>query len=153
MSNADTYSSDEILARLPESPLETRMGIEFVEATRDRVVARMPVEGNTQPFGLLHGGASCVLAETTGSLAATIHGYPTHVAVGVEISCSHHRGVRGGDVTATATPLRAGRQVATYHVEITDDEGRSIATARLTCLLRPVESDDAAGAAQQPTGR
>ena len=142
MSDA-TPTPQEILAAIPPAPLDQRMGIEYVEATVERVVARMPVEGNTQPFGLLHGGASCVLAETTGSLAATIHGYPTHVAVGVEISCSHHRGVRGGDVTATATPLRAGRQVATYHVEITDDENRSVATARLTCLLRPRE--DAGG--------
>jgi uncharacterized protein (TIGR00369 family) len=115
------------------------MGIEVLEATRQRVVGRMPVEGNTQPFGLLHGGASAVLAESLGSIAANIHGYPTHYAVGVEISCSHHRGVREGYVTGTATPLREGRQVATYHVEMVDDDGRPVATARLTCLLRPTQ--------------
>lgn len=146
-------TTEDVLARLPKSPLEDRLGIEVVEATRERVVARMPVEGNTQPFGLLHGGANCVLAEAVGSLAATIHGYPTHVAVGVEISCSHHRGARSGHVTATATPLRAGRQVATYHVEITDDEGESVATARLTCLLRPADSDDAVAEVLRSPGR
>lgn len=132
-------TTEQTLAHLPPSALDRRMGIEVVEATRHRVVARMPVEGNTQPFGLLHGGASAVLAESVGSIAANIHGYPTHYAVGVEISCSHHRGVREGFVTATATPLRAGRQVATYHVEIVDDAGRQVATARLTCLLRPTQ--------------
>jgi uncharacterized protein (TIGR00369 family) len=133
----DEPTADQLLAHLPESALDRRMGIEVLEATRQRVVGRMPVEGNTQPFGLLHGGASAVLAESLGSIAANIHGYPTHYAVGVEISCSHHRGASEGFVTGTATPLREGRQVATYHVEIVDDGGRPVATARLTCLLRP----------------
>ena len=133
---------EDVLARLPPAALDSRMGIEIVEASRDRVVARMPVEGNTQPLGLLHGGASCVLAETAGSLAATIHGQPTHYAVGVEINCSHHRGARGGFVTATATAIKTGRQVATYHIEIVDDAGESVATARLTCLLRPMATHE-----------
>ena len=144
VSGRPDVTTEQVIAHLPPSVLDQRMGIEIVEATRDRVVARMPVEGNTQPLGLLHGGASCVLAESAGSIAATIHGAPTHYAVGVEINCSHHRGVREGFVTATATPIRAGRQVATYHIEIVDDAGRSIATARLTCLLQPVEIDETA---------
>lgn len=135
--------TQQVLDSMPPSALDQRMGIEVVEATRDRVVGRMPVAGNTQPFGLLHGGASCVLAESLGSIAANIHAFPTHYAVGVEISCSHHRSARSGYVTGTATELRAGRQVATYHIEITDDDNRSVATARLTCLLRPRE--DAGG--------
>lgn len=116
------------------------MGIEVTEASLERVVARMPVEGNTQPFGLLHGGANCVIAESVGSIAATLHGSPTHYAVGVEINCSHHRGVREGWVTATATPIKVGRQVASFHIEITDDAGASVATARLTCLLQPYDA-------------
>ena len=136
---ARASTAEEILARLPDAPLATRMGIEVTAASMDKVVARMPVEGNTQPLGLLHGGANCVLAETVGSIAATLHGHPTHYAVGVEINCSHHRGVRSGWVTATATPIKVGRQVATFHVEITDDDDRSVATARLTCLLQPFE--------------
>jgi uncharacterized protein (TIGR00369 family) len=131
----------EILAAIPPAPLDQRMGIEYVEATVERVVARMPVEGNTQPFGLLHGGASCVLAESVGSIAANIHGAPTHYAVGIEVSCSHHSGARSGHVTATATPLKTGRQLATYNIEITDDAGSPVATARLSCLLRPRPSE------------
>lgn len=141
MSDAEP-TSEQMLAHLPASALDQRMGIEIVEVSRERVVGRMPVAGNTQPFGLLHGGASCVLAESLGSIAANVHGWPTHHAVGVEISCSHHRGVRGGVVTGTATPLRAGRQVATYHIEIVDEHDRPVATARLTCLLRPNDSTD-----------
>jgi uncharacterized protein (TIGR00369 family) len=133
-------SGRDVLAALPASALDQRMGIEIIEAGPDRVVGRMPVEGNTQPFGLLHGGASCVLAESLGSIAANLHGHPTHYAVGLDISCTHHRGVRGGMVTGTATALRAGRQVATYQIAITDDDGNAVATARLTCLLRPTQS-------------
>jgi uncharacterized protein (TIGR00369 family) len=131
---------EQILAAIPPSALDQRMGIEVIEASAERVVARMPVDGNTQPFGLLHGGASCVLAESVGSIAANIHGAPTHYAVGIEISCSHHSGARSGYVTATATPMKAGRHLATYHVEITDGEGSPVATARLSCLLRPMPS-------------
>ena len=143
MTDGIAPSVDEILAALPESALDTRMGIEVLHASHERVVARMPVAGNTQAFGLLHGGASCVLAETVGSISANIHGAPTHYAVGVEINCSHHRGAREGHVTATSTPIREGRQVASYHIELADDDGRSIATARLTCLLRPRDEGDA----------
>jgi 1,4-dihydroxy-2-naphthoyl-CoA hydrolase len=118
--------------------LAERMGIVLTEATPERVVATMPVAGNTQPFGLLHGGASCVLAETVGSIAATLHagrlfgGY----AVGVEISATHHRAARDGVVTGVATPLHLGGLVATYEIVITDSDGQRICTARLTCLLR-----------------
>lgn len=148
MSEPDAMTQ-QVLAALPPSALDERMGIEVLEASAERVVARMPVEGNTQPFGLLHGGASCVLAETVGSVAANIHGAPTHVAVGIEISCSHHRGARSGFVTATATPAKAGRQVATYRIDIVDDEGLPVASARLTCLLRAREPGTAPGTAER----
>lgn len=111
------------------------MGIEVTEAMPARVVATMPVEGNTQPYGLLHGGASCVLAETVGSIAAALHAGPDRKAVGVEISATHHRATRRGVVTAVATPLHAGRSVATYEIALTDENGRRVCTARLTCML------------------
>ncbi|WP_018155761.1 PaaI family thioesterase [Demetria terragena] len=113
-----------------------RMGIELVEVTPGRVVARMPVEGNTQPYGLLHGGASVVLAETVGSIAASLAAGKGRAAMGLEINSTHHRGVRSGTVTATATALSEGRSVATYDITIVDDEGRRVNTSRLTCVLR-----------------
>ncbi|MFC5816531.1 PaaI family thioesterase [Nonomuraea sp. NPDC050478] len=116
--------------------LAERMGIEFLEATPERVVARMPVEGNTQPYGLLHGGASVVLAETVGSTGAALHAGPGRIAVGVEINATHHRSATSGFVTAVATPLHAGRTLASYEIEISDEAGRRVCTSRLTCMLR-----------------
>lgn len=127
------------LPDLPDVPLHRRLGIVVSEASAERVVASMPVAGNTQPAGLLHGGASAALAEGAASLAATLHAGPGRAALGVELSITHHRAVREGTVTATATPLHRGRTVATYEVAITERTGARIATARLTCLLRSPE--------------
>jgi uncharacterized protein (TIGR00369 family) len=118
--------------------LAERMGIEFVEVSAQRLVATMPVEGNTQPYGLLHGGASVVLAETLGSLGAAMHAGPGRVAVGLDINASHHRAARAGRVTGVATPVHAGSTVVSYQVEISDQEGRRVCTSRITCLLRDV---------------
>ncbi|MGW2522958.1 hotdog fold thioesterase [Streptomyces sp. NPDC001617] len=123
--------------------LGTRMGVEIVEASADRVVGRMPVEGNTQPYGLLHGGASAVLAETLGSVGSMLHAGSSKIAVGVDLNCTHHRGVRSGLVTGVATPVHRGRSTATYEIVISDEEGRRVCTARLTCLLRDVNPSDA----------
>ncbi|MCC5476535.1 PaaI family thioesterase [Streptomyces barringtoniae] len=123
--------------------LGNRMGVELVEATSDRVVGTLPVEGNTQPYGLLHGGASAVLAEHLGSIGATLYAGPTKVAVGVELNCTHHRGLRSGTVTGTATPVHRGRTMATYEVVITDDQDRRVCTSRLTCLIRDVAPNGA----------
>ncbi|WP_405089142.1 PaaI family thioesterase [Microbispora sp. NBC_01389] len=117
--------------------LHRRMGIEFLEASAERVVGRMPVEGNTQPYGLLHGGASCVLAETLGSTGAALHAGPGRRVVGIEINATHHRAATSGHVTAVATRVHGGRTLATYAIEITDSEGRMVCTSRLTCLIRP----------------
>ncbi|MCZ7413665.1 MULTISPECIES: PaaI family thioesterase [unclassified Streptomyces] len=116
--------------------LGSRMGLKILEAAPDRVVGTLPVEGNTQPYGLLHGGASAVLAETLGSVGAMLHGGPGKVAVGVDLNCTHHRGLRSGLVTGTATPVHRGRTTATYDIAINDEEDRRVCTARLTCLLR-----------------
>lgn len=132
----DTTAADP-LAQMRESvrgTLVERMGIDLVEVTPERVVATMPVEGNTQPYGLLHGGASCALAETVGSVAASLHA-PDRLAVGIEINASHHRAVRNGVVTGTATPVHVGRSVAVFDVAVTDARDRRICTARLTCML------------------
>lgn len=118
--------------------LAERMGITLTEASPERVVGVMPVEGNTQPFGLLHGGASCVLAETLGSVGSVLHGVTVGrpYAVGVDINATHHKAVRAGSVTGVATPLHRGRSTATYEIVITDEAGDRVCTARLTCLLR-----------------
>ncbi|HEX5199745.1 PaaI family thioesterase [Paractinoplanes rhizophilus] len=118
--------------------LGKRMGIELEEASAERVVGTMPVEGNTQPYGLLHGGASCVLAETLGSVGAVLHGQTVDrpFAVGVDINATHHKGTRSGRVTGVATPVHRGRTMTTYEVVITDDSGERLCTARITCLLR-----------------
>lgn len=129
---------EELAASMNESGdhLHQRMGITILHASAERVVGRMPVEGNTQPHGLLHGGASCVLAETLGSAGATLHAGEGRVVVGIEINATHHRSASSGHVTAVATRVHGGRTLATYAIEITDDEGRTVCTARLTCMIR-----------------
>lgn len=119
--------------------LGERMGVTITEAAPDRIVGTLPVEGNTQPYGLLHGGASAVLAETLASVGAMLHGGPTKIAVGVDLNCTHHRGVRSGTVTGTATPAHRGRTTATYDVVITEESGKRVCSARLTCLLRDAD--------------
>jgi 1,4-dihydroxy-2-naphthoyl-CoA hydrolase len=118
-----------------KNTLIERMGITLLEATAQRVVGTMPVAGNTQPLGLLHGGASCVLAETLGSLGSALHAGPDRVTVGIEINATHHRAASAGQVTGTASLLHGGRTTTTYEVVITDDQGQRVCTSRLTCLL------------------
>jgi 1,4-dihydroxy-2-naphthoyl-CoA hydrolase len=116
--------------------LADRMGIKIVSASAERVEATMPVAGNAQPYGLLHGGASCVLAETIGSLGAALHAGMDRIVVGIEISATHHRGVRDGLVTAVATLVHGGRTLVTFDIALSDEAGRRVCTARLTCLIR-----------------
>jgi len=119
-----------------DDTLITRLGITILEVSADTVRATMPVVGNTQPYGLLHGGASAALAETVGSLGAMAHAAPDGIAVGVDLSITHHRAVTEGVVTAVASALHRGRTIATYSVAIMDAQDRLVATARLTCVLK-----------------
>ncbi|TXR57679.1 hotdog fold thioesterase [Quadrisphaera setariae] len=112
------------------------MGIRLDLSDPSRPTGTMPVEGNTQPYGLLHGGASVVLAETLGSVAAALGAGPGRVAVGVDINATHHRAVRSGVVTGRTEPLHQGRTTATYEVVVTDEQGRRVCTSRITCQLR-----------------
>lgn len=121
---------------LAEQWLLTRMGIEVTEWDPKRVVGTMPVAGNLQPYGLLHGGANATLAETLGSTAAVLNAPTGKVALGLELSCTHHRAARSGLVTGVATPLHTGRSTSTFEIVITDEEGKRTCTARLTCILR-----------------
>lgn len=115
--------------------LNEKMGIEIVEMNPERVVATMPVEGNTQPYGLLHGGASVVLAETLGSMAAALNAGPGRFPVGIDINATHHRAATKGRVTGVATPLHVGRTMASFEITITDETDRRLCTSRITCAL------------------
>ncbi|HEY8719399.1 hotdog fold thioesterase [Pengzhenrongella sp.] len=128
-------SSPEALRALIAGTLIERTGIEVLEVSATRAVGTMPVAGNTTPHGLLHGGASVVLAETLGSLAADAHGGEGRIAVGIEVNATHHRSARSGLVTGTATAVHLGRTTASYEIVIEDAQSRRVATARLTCLL------------------
>ena len=116
--------------------LTEQMGITITEADFDHLVGTMPVEGNTQPYGFLHGGASAVLAETLGSIGAAVHAGPNRFPVGIELSCSHHLSATKGIVTGVARPVRIGSTLSTWEIVITDDADRRLCTARLTCLVR-----------------
>jgi len=118
--------------------LNVKMGVQILEASAERVVGTMPVEGNTQPMGLLHGGASAALAETLGSVAAHMHAMTMgKAAVGVDLNATHHRGATEGMVTGTATAIHLGRTTAAYEIVITNEAGKRVCTARITCALIP----------------
>jgi 1,4-dihydroxy-2-naphthoyl-CoA hydrolase len=119
------------------SPLDDKLGIRITDFDPDHVVATMPVEGNQQPFGLLHGGATCALVETIGSWAAILGVGPDRKAVGIELNASYMRSATSGVVTAVCTPVRRGRTLATFLIEVSDDQGRPTASARLTCMILP----------------
>jgi 1,4-dihydroxy-2-naphthoyl-CoA hydrolase len=116
------------------SPLDDKLGIRITDYDPDRLVATMPVAGNEQPFGLLHGGAICTLVETVGSIAGAIGAGPGKRVVGIELNASYLRAATSGVVTAVCTPVRRGRTLSTFLIDITDDQGRPTATARLTCM-------------------
>ena len=126
-------------ATVPLGAMAENMGIVLTEASAKSVIGTMPVEPNTQPFGLLNGGASLALAETLGSIGANIHAGSGRYAVGIEINGTHHRSATSGLVTGTATALSLGRNVAVYEIVITDERNKRLCTARLTCLLRDAE--------------
>lgn len=134
----DTQSPEHVLADLRASTRGTlieRMGIELLEVSAARAVAVMTVAGNTQPAGLLHGGASAALAETVGSFAAQVHAGPGRASVGTELNATHHRGAREGSVRAVAEAVHLGRTTASYAITITDESGRRVCSARLSCFL------------------
>jgi 1,4-dihydroxy-2-naphthoyl-CoA hydrolase len=113
-----------------------RLHMTITHVSAHSAVATMPVEGNTQPYGMLHGGASAALVETVASLAAGAHAGPGRIAVGVDLSITHHRAVSSGFVRAEATPLHLGKTVATYDIAVLNEDHERVATARLTCHLR-----------------
>ena len=115
--------------------LSQKMGIEFLELSADLSIARMPVEGNTQVIGLLHGGAHVVLGESLGSISSAIHAGAGRYAVGIEINATHSRSVTSGWVTGTCRALNLGRTLATHEIVMTDEAGKRLSTVRMTNML------------------
>jgi 1,4-dihydroxy-2-naphthoyl-CoA hydrolase len=124
------------LAEYGIGALVMKMGIRFLEMSPERCVATMPVEGNTQVAGILHGGAHVVLAETLGSFAAGMHAGPGRQALGIEVGATHHRAISAGTVTGTCTAIHLGRTLTTHEIVMTDERGRRLSTARITNLIR-----------------
>jgi uncharacterized protein (TIGR00369 family) len=127
----DAQPSGEPLGTLMET-----LGLEFLESGPDRVVARIPVKGNTQPYGVLHGGATAALCETVASFGTALAAGPDKIVMGVELNVNHIRAVRQGYVTATGTPLHLGRTTAVWDMRVQDDDGKLVAVSRLTVAIR-----------------
>lgn len=132
----------EVMKKRGLGALADRMGIKLLELSAERAVATMPVEGNTQPIGLLHGGAHVVLAESLGSFAANVHAHPWGYAVGIEINASHHSSVKEGVVTGTCTAIKLGKTLTTHEIKVTDELGQLLSTVRITNYLRPKPASD-----------
>ncbi|WP_437440909.1 PaaI family thioesterase [Rathayibacter oskolensis] len=116
--------------------LADTMGILWHELTPEHSVASMPVEGNRQPFGILHGGAHVVLAESMGSIAANVHAGEGRVAMGIELNASHSRSIRSGFVIGTCDAIHLGSTLTTHEIVIRDEEGRRLSTVRITNIIR-----------------
>ena len=115
--------------------LDQKMGIKILEAQPGRLVGTMPVEGNTQPMGLLHGGANVVLAESLGSIGTSLHAGPNRKIVGVDINATHHKSATTGIVTGVATAISLGKTLCSWEIIVTNEAGERTCTARITCLI------------------
>jgi uncharacterized protein (TIGR00369 family) len=124
------------LQRMSLGPLAEKMGIELVELSAQRSVATMPVAGNTQPIGLVHGGAYVVLGESLGSTSANVHAHPNGYAVGIEINATHHKSATSGIVTGTCTAIKLGKTLTSHEIKVTDEAGELLSTIRITNLIR-----------------
>jgi 1,4-dihydroxy-2-naphthoyl-CoA hydrolase len=127
---------DERIVERGIGELAEKMGMVITELSAERAVGTIPVEGNRQPVGLLHGGAYVVLAESLGSMAATVHAGPGRYAVGIELNASHSRSATTGTVTGVCTAIHLGNTLTTHEIVLTDDAGRRCSTVRITNLIR-----------------
>ncbi|MFN2609612.1 MAG: PaaI family thioesterase [Actinomycetota bacterium] len=125
----------EAIKAMGHGALMDRMGIEWGEANKDKLIATMPVEGNTQPYGMLHGGASAVLAEGMASVGAWLNA-PDKLVMGIEIKVNHLRPVTKGYVTGVAIPISVGRTVQVWQITLTNDEDKPSAFAVCTIAVR-----------------
>lgn len=116
--------------------LDSKMGINFLHISADLCIGEMPVTGNNQPFGLLHGGANAVLAESLASIASLFVVNPGEIAVGVQVQMTHHAAAKNGTVTGKAILIHSGRSLATYQVEIHNDQGKLTSSGQVICFLK-----------------
>lgn len=116
--------------------LAEKMGIELIELSAQRASAKMPVLGNTQPLGLVHGGAYVVLAESLGSFAANVHAYPDGYAVGVDVNATHTGSATDGWVIASCEAIHLGKTLTVHEIVCEDESGRRLSTVRITNLIR-----------------
>ncbi|MEY5023403.1 MAG: hypothetical protein RL569_316 [Actinomycetota bacterium] len=140
MSDKSIKASDSALELLKQrglGALAEKMGIQLLELSAERAVATMPVSGNTQPLGLLHGGAHVVLAESLGSFAANVHAHPWGYAVGIELNATHHSSISEGLVTGTCIAIKLGKTLTSHEISMTDESGRLLSTVRITNFIRP----------------
>lgn len=135
-SSTSQFGPPEWVSTLTLGPLCERMGIEIVDWNPARLVATMPVEGNQQPYGILHGGAYCVLAEALGSTAAALSVGPERAVVGIELNASYHRAASRGQITAVCRNIHLGATLTSHEIELTDDAGKLLCTVGLRCLVR-----------------
>jgi uncharacterized protein (TIGR00369 family) len=139
-------------AALPDGShsIHELLGVEVLEATAERVVMRLPVDWRVhQPYGILHGGVSALLAESAASFGAALAAGPGRNVVGIELNASHLRSVSDGHLTADATPVRVGRTIQVWRIALTDDGGRAICEARCTLAVLGTPGG-AAGAVAPP---
>ena len=129
-------SAAALMAERGLGDLAEKMGIKLLELSAERAVATMPVAGNTQPLGVLHGGAHVVLGESLGSFAANVWAYPDKFAVGIEVNASHSRSATSGLVTATCVAINLGKTLTVHEISITDEAGKLLSTVRITNYLR-----------------
>jgi uncharacterized protein (TIGR00369 family) len=124
------------MARQFPSSLMDKLGMEWVEVGPERVVARIPVGGNTQPYGMLHGGATAALCETVASIGTALTAGLDRLSLGTTLTVNHLRSVQEGHITATGVPVHMGRTSAVWDMRVTDDSGRLVAVSRLTLAIR-----------------
>jgi uncharacterized protein (TIGR00369 family) len=135
MTQNDSFDYLAAIRERGSGQLDSKMGIEIIEASPQRLVGTMPVDGNRQPMGLLHGGANVVLAESLGSVGTQLHAGADRRIVGVDINATHHKSATSGIVTGVATAVSLGKTMCCYEVVITNEAGERTCTARITCLI------------------
>lgn len=132
----DNKHERNFVARNGSGELADAMGMEFLEYTVERTVARMPVKGNRQTVGYLHGGAYVVLGESLGSMAANLHAGKGKLAVGVDVNATHLRSAKTGYVTGICTPVHLGRSLTVHEVDVFDDDGNKCCAIRITNMIK-----------------